>query len=481
MRRKGILIMLALLVSFIVMISLLYYPEIDLVISKYLDPPVIKVYFAKGLQFIRNVSVSLYAFYPTSNGTVITKIFQGNNLKCLIIPLSNLTTYAKHWIKHYGYSVVPSLIGFVSYYVNESNGSIVVYTQPFSIRVSPYNITHGIGKVEIKEFINPIAHVRKHVNKNNKSVMANTVTTTTTTVPPTYTSPYPSFEIGSQLDAIWYYPSSNSFGPLPLSVVYITDSNFCDYEGDIELTEQSATSSGFEISFGITVLGAINIGVNGVSITTQSSNIRVNSEVQYGKEVQSQFAEIFTCGQFAVVNYTVYCCVGYGFGGWNYTVTEVFLTGLEINGSNSNYVPALYTVNSPLPTLTPLKYFEDISNNETYIGSVHCGSWTYNTYNLEFATCEGYIGGSVPVGLIISALPIGEVPTWVTLVVSPYISIVPFTSNTEVYSSVIGLTGLTNTYIYHVYMLYSNVTYSIGSKNYNIPYYFYYINYTNFN
>ena len=256
-------------------------------------------------KLIQNVSVSLFAFYPTPNGTVIKEIYHGHNLKYLSIPVSNLTWYAKQWLDTYNYTIlipngtkvikkyvlynasliIPSLIGFASYYVvNQTNGTVTIYTQAFSVSVSPRNITHGIGKTVFKEFVNPIVKVVK-INESSSSSSSNDVTpqqTVITTTVPQYIQP--AYGVYYKLDTYWIYPNNGTgFGFIPLAIAYVTDTNENDYWGLLRLYEGSGSTSGAKISYGITLLaGALNLEIIGTSITFSSGSYMTNCSVNLG-------------------------------------------------------------------------------------------------------------------------------------------------------------------------------------------------------
>ncbi|MCH4816304.1 MAG: hypothetical protein QXY87_10765 [Saccharolobus sp.] len=484
MNKKYYIVIASVISVTIVLLALLNFNTVIFLYTKYFDPHSIDVFFFKGSKMLTNVSVSLFAFYPTKNGTVFKKIYQGFNLKYFSIPLSNLTDYAGHWIKHYGYNITPSLVGFASYYINNPNGTITIYSQPFSISVSPYNVTHGIGKTVVKEFINPVEHIVKR--RNGNSVKANTITTTTTSVPTTSTSAGTACEIVYVLNSVWYYPSNNSLGPIPLSIAYVTDPNTNDYSGDLGLGIGSSTQSGYKISFGITYLSFINMQVAGISITANANSFSVKKEVYLGSDygVNSQFAEIYTYGQIAVANYSYWigygCPPGAGVGIFppNGYCIEVLVTGLEVNGTTNNYSPAIYDTNTPL--IPPTDFFSFTNNlTKVYVIEPHQVG-TYFNFSTTSTTSYGYVSGSIPAGLIITKLAsrLGIfIPLWVTLVISPSVSIVQFTNYDSVEFTEITLASSSND-AYYIYMAFSNNSFTIGSSTYHLPYYYYYINYT---
>ncbi|BAB66028.1 hypothetical protein [Sulfurisphaera tokodaii] len=471
-RRTKIVMVSSLILIFIIILTIVIvnnYNTIYTLYVKYTDPKAINVIFFKyshnKLTLLQNVSVSIFAFYPTSNGTVIRRILVENDTGYVKIPLSSLTIIAEHWIKHYGYNISPSLLGFASYTINEGNQTIA-YIQPFTITISPYNITHGIGKTVTKLFIKP----RKITIKRKDP------TTTTTTVPQEQVE---GINLIFYLNKVWFYPSNKSLGIIPLSVVYMTDTDYKDYAGTLLLKEGYSQASGIQFKFGVLVLG-YPITISGFSITTSASNLVVCGKGDYGKSENTNFLEIYTMGQIAFANYSVYyyCpaapCAPPQFYGY---CDEVFLTGLEVVSSGSGYLPGLY--NTTTPNVPPSEYF---SNNLTFIFSVNPTTITNAYTSVSIYTSNGFATYSVPISLIIKiAELLGEtIPSWLSLalaVVSPYVGIVAFTNSYTYFASTISITDLSSN-TYYVYLMNSSIPYCISGEKYYIPYYYYYINYT---
>ena len=493
----------------IVIFSLLNYTALLFLYVKYFESHNINVFFITPQEkLIQNVSVSLFAFYPTPNGTVIKKIYQGFNLKYLSVPVSNLTLYAKQWLKTYNYTVlipngtsvvkkyilynasliIPSLIGFASYYViNQSNGAITIYTQVFTVRVSLYNITHRIGKTVIREFINPIVK-RIKIKENSFSSSSNIVTpqqTTITTVVPTQTTSFsatfrPYYEITYDLTTYWIYPSNSSqFGPIPQVLAYITDPNTNDYKGTIGFGEDIASSSGISISFGISLLsGALHFSIIGTSITLSSGAYKNSTYVDFGGPYPN-FAEIYTLGQIAIANYTEYVTpcsdVGCSYPINEGNVTMFFFTALQIVKNGSVSVPALHTTNE-LPPDIP-SYF---TGKLTYEATSTAENWA--SYNDVFytETSQGYFAGAIPLEPLIKYAPVWlgvTIPNWVTLVVSPYVAVSLFTSAKGAFAADITVIPSSSN-VYYIYTEEASVPYDIGGNNYNLPIFYFYVNFT---
>ena len=154
---------------------------------------------------------------------------------------------------------------------------------------------------------------------------------------------------------------------------------------------------------------------------------------------------------------------------------EIFVTGLELVGSGSSYLPALY--NTTTPNVNPPEYF---SNNLTFLFSVNPQNYNnvYTGVNIE--TSEGNLAFSVPIGLIIKiAQVLGVViPNWVSwalLAVSSYVGIVTFTNSNQYFIDT--LSFVDNSYnTYYVYLMNASVPYDIGGQEYYLLFYYYYIN-----
>ena len=530
MKRKYYLIIVAAVLTAIVIFSMLNYSILLILYVKYFDPHNINVFFiTKNGKLIQNVSVSLFAFYPTSRGTVIREIYHGHNLKYLSIPVSNLTWYANQWLGTYNYTIVfanrthvikkhikynasiiiPSLIGFASYYViNQSNGTMTIYTQPFSIRVSPYNITHGIGKTVIREFVNPIVQQVK-LNESNSSTTSNnivtpqqTITVTTTSPPSTIATttagaPCSGYVIKYVLKTYWLYPNNNTgqLGPMPLTLAYVTDYNGNDYWGFLGFAEGSAQTSGLSVSFGITIFYGFNLRIIGTSVTLKSGSYTTSAKAFLGQGVPYSpinypwsypyFADVETFAQIAIANYTEelyefevigpYCHLVGPFP--EGTVTMFFITGLVLSEENGVYLPALY--NLSLYNLTdPQSFFN--KGKLVYLMTIPAGLGNgVLNLTLTFSTYYGFVGPSIPIGPLLKyALQAlgSSVPDW-ALLVSPSVVITPFTNYASAFAVAFAMKSESSN-TYYVYYENTSVQYNIGGNNYYLPMYYFYINYT---
>ena len=500
--KKTYYLIIAVILAIIAILSLLSYSSLEVLFVKYFDSNSINVFFiSRNGKLIQNVSVSLFAFYPTSRGTVIRKIYQGSDLKFLSIPLSNLTWYADQWLKTYNYialkpmvngfarqtvkyyasAITPSLIGFASYYVVNKNGTITIYSQPFTVSVSPQNITQGIGKTVFKVFADPIVKVAKIPLRN----ITPQQTTITTTVPHTTSPPssYPRIYTCYVLDTYWVYPYNNSeLGPIPLAVAYVTDPNANDYSGYLCMSESAYSSSGYAISFGISLLASVaNIKIFGSSITLHSGSASASTEAHfgyYGKHQYTNFAEIYTYGQIAIANLTEYQVIEYcGYVKQDLgNVTMFFITALEVNGNNGTYVPALYVTNYPFGLIS--SYFTGKLNYTGRNAPPHSTNGVAKS-TIYVSTSERFASGGISLAAILAiarALD-ASVPWWVPLLPLPYISIVPFSSIPSDYIVAVGIySNSANTY--YIYYEETNVSYNIEGNYYTIPTYYFYVNYT---
>jgi len=511
MKKPYYLIIISVTLVTIATLSLLSYSSLLVFYVNHFDPHTINAFFiTRNGKSIQNVSISLFAFYPTSHGTVIRKIYQGSNLKSLSIPLSNLTSYADHWLKTYNYialkpmfngsfvkqpveyhasAITPSLIGFASYHViNKNNGTITIYSQPFTVSVSPYNITQGIGKTIMVAFVNPIVKVTKIPLASNSSSTPQQEIITTTTVPKSITEP-----MGGgtccvyDLDTYWIYPYNNSqLGPIPLAVAYVTDPNTNDYSGGLTMSESASSSSGYAISFGISLLSGIaNIEIIGTSITLHSGSVSTPlTKAYFGCENGTQypnFAEIYTCGQIAIANFTAYYEYYEGCGQWYFnkigTVTMFFITGLQVIENNGAYVPVLYVTNTPTASAPISSFFT--GKLEYITVAPPRTETTVPEDSIYVSTSEGFAGGGISLAAILTIAKLlgATLPWWVPLLPSPYISIVPFSSSSSNYKLALGIWP-TSSNTYYIYNEVPNISYNIGGNNYNIPMFYFYINYT---
>ena len=473
MNRKIIALVAAVLSIIVIATVVLNYEALYIAYIKLESPDSINVIFlTKNGEVLNNVSVSLFAFYPTSNGTVIKELLTVHDTGLVKIPLSNLTDYARHWEKHYGDKVVPSLLGFASYAAVEGNET-VFYVQPFTVSVSPYNVTHGIGKTVLKVFVDPQKVVVHHRGSTDSSLQKDLTTTTTTTASPNYQgAPYLTY----YLNSVWFYPSNNTLGPIPIFVVYVTDPNYNDYGGFLVVKEGPLSPSGIQVKFGVSVL-RYPVILAGTSLTTSASNLAVTSEDYYGfnSHADTDFVETYIVGQIAIVNYSIWCyCSSLGAPEFVGYQDEVFMTGTEFAGPSS-YLPVLY--NTTTPNVTPPEYF---SKNLTFLFSVSKQTYNNGYTSLGIETSEGIATYAVPIGLIVKiAEALGaEIPSWVSralLAVSPYVGIVAFTNG--YFINTISFADFSHN-DYYVYIMNASVPYCIGGQEYYLPFYYYYINYT---
>jgi len=490
MKRTYYLTIAAVILVVIAIFSLLNYTVLLILYTKYFNTHNINVFFiTRHGKLIQNVSVSLFAFYPTSNGTAIKDIYYGHNLKYLSIPVSNLTGYAKHWLKTYNYTILMSngthvikkyitynasvfispLIGFASYYVvNQSNGTITVYTQPFSVRVSPYNITHGIGKTTFKVFLNPIV---KRINESSPSTPKNSLTSGSL------------IYVYYHLENYWIYPdNSSSLGPIPLAMVYVKDQNGLNYSGVLGIDVEAARTSGILISFGITVAsGILNFQIAETSIALSSKSYSASKNAYLGNDVYiytsnpsacPYFAEIYTEGQIAIANYSVVVKGEYSKILNSFNVLMYFITALQVVGKNGAYVPVLYTTNELSSNV--YSFFDNKLRLATIILPYSLNTWT--SLDLQVSTSQGNLGGAFPIieALLQYAFDMSD---WAFCVVSPYVAITPFTEGALGNYIAISISSFSSN-TYYIYYENTTVQYNIGGFNYTLPMYYFYVNYT---
>ena len=505
MKRIYYLAIAAAILTAIVIFSMLNYTALHILYLEHSNSHNINdinVFFiTRHGKLIQNVSVSLFAFYPTSNGTVIKQIYQGFNLTYLSIPVSNLTWHAKYWLGTYNYTIlipngtsiikkhilynasliIPSLIGLASYYVvNQTNGTMTIYTQAFSVRVSPYNITHGIGKTVIRAFVNPIVQIVK-LNKSSSpsssyavNPQQTTITTTTTTIPQVVSYAGISFV----LTKYWVYPSNSStLGPIPLALAYVTDYIASDYGGVLTFYESATSTSATAIGFGVTIAkGTIQYGVGGYSITLSSGSYSNSTNAYLGNAIYSYtccpyppyeypyIAEVYAEGQIAYTEYT---------SALGMKLYMFFVTALMAIGENGAYVPFLF-VSNELPPNGSLSFFQGQKLKpffKVYPDTPNSGS----TGSISVSTSQGALSGSIPIEAILQYTT--DIPDWLYDIVTPAAAIATFYESGASYVVTLSISSYSNNY-YFAYYEETNVTYNIGGNEYYLPMYYFYVNYT---
>ena len=468
MKKTYYLIAVVILIA-IAVLSLLNYTVLLVAYAKYFEPHNINIFFLNSQgKLLQNVSVTLFIFYPTSNGTAINQIYQGYNLRYLSIPISKLTKYA-----HYLTNVTLSLIGIASYYVvNQSNRTIIFYSQPFIVHVSSYNIAHGIGKTTFVEFVNPIREIMK-------SSLANSSNTTSL-------KPNSALAVEYKLDSYWVYPNSSSLAPIPLVIVYVEDHNEIGYSGLVLLTEGPTSAYGIIFSFGISLFyRALNFNIFGNSILLGYTNYANYTYASFGQGIPYSppwsypyFAEIYTLGQIVIANFTqnIYTLNDFSSASLinESEIIVLFITTLQTVKKNGVYGLELCNANEKVPQ-NILSYF---TGKFAHIMTAYSyGPIAVKVlFNGQGITYIGYLDNATLDPIVQFSAVISD---WLISSLSLFsLRITPFTINSINYNVQISIVSNSNNN-YYVYYKEANITFNVEGSNYYVPIYYFYVNYTN--
>ena len=151
----------------------LYYPQLNITIQQALTTAnTIKIFLYSHHKLITNASISVFAFYPTSNGTTFQKIYNASNKQYYQFPVKKLDKWAEQWIKFNKKektTIYPSILILATYSIINQT-TIITLTQTYA---TPLNITQIIngqgGKNIIIKFKTPIKHKIKLKNNNNNT------------------------------------------------------------------------------------------------------------------------------------------------------------------------------------------------------------------------------------------------------------------------------------------------------------------------
>jgi len=362
-------------------------------------------FFDKNANLIKNVFVQLYIFYPSENGTIFKEIYHGILNQFLSIPASSIKEAAKAWANEYGSLIHPSLIGFASYSKNVS-GSTIIYSQSFTVEYDPIKILNGYSISKAIVFNQPKVFNLTRIQKEFKSSDQTITTTTSSSVPNYYCKDtYKYVYTCYNLNSVTYYPSSNSFGIIPLmeadaSSVYSQGyQNYIDGSINVYIISSSQTTFQIDISEAFEdESGSTSYSIPGPSMTISSSSVSVNSYIGFGTALSNYPSKvmIYEKGQLALANYTEFLMVPWwGAVPFGYSY-QLFQTGLEVLQSGNSKAPNLYATSG---NFIP---FNDAYSK--YYGTLSPGQLIY-IHGTQIEQSElPSLTISIPVALLIAAV-----------------------------------------------------------------------------
>jgi hypothetical protein len=423
MQKKFIAIFL---ISITLLIFLTYFANIK-------NQTITLAFVNKNINLIRNVFVQLYVFYPSENGTIFKEIYHGISNLYLSIQASLIKEAAKAWANKYGSLIHPSLIGFASYSENV-NGSTIIYSQSFTVEYDPIKILNGYSISKAIVFNQPKVFNLTRIQK--EFINAYQIITTTTSSSVRGYCDYYSYACYF-LNSVTYYPSSNSFGIIPLieadaSEVYSQGyQNYIDGSIAVRIIASSQTTFQIDITEAFeSKYGGISFSIPGPSMTiySSSSSVTVNSYIWFGTALGNYPSKvmIYEKGQLALANYSVYY---FDPGGYIYFVGysyQLIQTGLEVLQSGDAKAPNLYTATG---NFIPFDY-----SSSKYYGTLNPGQGIYIFGTQIEQNQIPNLAISIPVSLLFAAVA-PEVTAALVLIL-PYINLIWQTSNMSYMDSI---------------------------------------------
>jgi hypothetical protein len=427
----------------------------------------------KNINLIRNVFVQLYVFYPSENGTIFKEIYHGISNSYLSIQASLIKEAAKAWANKYGSLIHPSLIGFASYSENV-NGSTIIYSQSFTVEYDPIKILNGYSISKAIVFNQPKVFNLTRIQKEFINAYQTITTTTSSSVPSLKCKAMPALYVCYVLNSVTYYPSSNSFGIIPLieadaSAVYSQGyQNYIDGSIAVRIIASSQTTFQIDITEGFqSTYGGISFSIAGESMILSSSSVSVISYIGFGTALGNSPSKvmIYVKGQLALANYTVYLVswpvlniLGYSY--------QLIQTGLEVVQSGDAKASNLYTATG---NFIPFDYL-----SSKYYGKLNPGQRIYIFGTQIEQNQIPYVAISIPVALLFAAVS-PKLAAALSLIL-PYINLVWQTSNQYYMDSIFSLVVSSSSPVSMV-IRYDDtgVQYQYQGSYYNLPTTMFYI------
>jgi|ADKI01.1.fsa_nt_gi hypothetical protein len=404
--RRGVRVGLAL--GVVMLVSLSAY----LIVSHNHDPGISLLFLDRQLHLVSGVRVELYAFYPTSTGTVFTQVFnEYTSSSSVTLPLQAVGAAASAWLNQYSDLAEPSLIGFAVHVFNQS-GSILAEAESFTVGFDPKSVLGGQGFTQPVVFEQPIIINLSRALSTQAGVLkpqaagaggaALSTTTTTTTVPSFVCKPWYYCSVEYDLNWVVYYPSQNSFGKVPLieadaSAVY-TDGLAQYIQGFVEAYMKTTTSTTLSLEVSeADDFSSVSYQIPGASITLKSSTLSENVYENFGMAVNNypSSVEIYEEAQLALANYSVWA-VGPGYATPLGSALQVFTTGVVIEQSSGSSLPVLYGSSGLTLPFNP--------NEASLLGTINPGGSSGWVSSSLTSNQLPSLTTSIPVGAIFAAL-----------------------------------------------------------------------------
>ncbi|MBB5252760.1 hypothetical protein [Sulfurisphaera ohwakuensis] len=482
----------------------LYYPQLNITIQQALTTAnTIKIFLYSHHKLITNASISVFAFYPTSNGTTFQKIYNASNKQYYQFPVKKLDKWAEQWIKFNKKEktiIYPSILILATYSIINQT-TIITLTQTYA---TPLNITQIIngqgGKNIIIKFKTPIKHKIKLKNNKNQKIVQQTTTTTITS------KTNGGYVITEYIpNIIGWYPNNKSVGPIAIATIIGPQNNLNYYEstlGVIVSNQQGySVSIGFYISQPLLGQLPIRVTIPGPSLTVCDSNsiVEAYNTTEIGTPSPYDVGQLYVLGQVAWVNWTEIYYIPHDSIYQVYHFLQVILTEI-VSVENGNAVaPKIYYYNSYIPntsynelprnsysTIKPFIFYSPgggrgciapvYFNNLTYLGSSSGEQvFSYGSMYIHGINSQFQVG-----------LNVGALATLVMPEASPaftaelgMVNIGVSISSSQISSSALIL-GVRNELATPLNVYYSNYSalYDINGQYYIIPTGVFYLNYS---
>ncbi|AWR96084.1 hypothetical protein DFR85_15475 [Acidianus brierleyi] len=303
---------LAIIISIIVILTIIYYPEINIIVQQNVTlPNFIKIFLYSNGKLITNGSITVFVFYPTEQGTVFKRIFNSSRQEYYQFPVKDLLNWAKNWLAYdtqHRTLIYPSIIVFASYSIKNET-TIETLTQSFSTSLNISQIIRGIGGRDIQVIFNhPIIKYIK--TKDLQQKIDVDTTTITTTITSTIRPGYETITLNPHI--LGWYPSNSSVGPISIGTI-IGPTNITEYRASLfEEIINKVTSSenvGFYISQPLLKQLPVRVTLPGPSLTLYDTNDLVKSynTTPIGSSTPYDVGQLYIIGQVAWVNWTEIC------------------------------------------------------------------------------------------------------------------------------------------------------------------------------
>ena len=392
------------------------------------------------LQPLSNASFTVWAFYPTKNGTALQAIYNGTG-GLAYINLSTLVNWAEAWTRYYGpqaiYSFMPSLIVFVSYPIKVNSTAVEVVSQQSMVPLNLSVPLTGEGEVVRINVTHPLRfyfYYRAPSGAKYGRVIGSaqavagpeqtTTTTVTTTITPTTiwasnttvtvngTTHYYRGWLFLVPHVVAWYPSNDSLGPISLAIAVAQQSSY-NSSSYVQIGLTLLGASVTQVSFNAVaaaggalsaaaddvVAGAIGQAMSALSPMIPGATMTFTLSSSFVESYNSTAAilspksnedpnvgQLYILGQVALVNWTIWGPYGEGLApeGWE---VSTMLTAVQAVRSGGVVAPVVYSWEAHDPCINLTAWAREYPEIE----------YGYNNPGLPQAVWDTIVNGSCPI------------------------------------------------------------------------------------